>query len=117
MFSCCIADPQPVYRVADIKNEIDHIRRKEVDFRTTAFVLVLLGLLLSAGSFVLFGLGTLSPTALNGLGIFPYLGGAVLGFVAVGIFVGAFICLVLSSVKQSQKEKWQAQLPFSYNGS
>lgn len=83
-------------------------QNKERDARITAFVLGMISIFLLAAAFVLFGLGTLSPTFLLGLGVFPYLGGAFLSFVAVGICIGMLIFFAVAAVQNCQKEQWQA---------
>jgi hypothetical protein len=69
----------------------------------------LITVFLIAISCILFGVGTLSPTFLMGLGIFPYLGGALLSFVALGVLCGMFIYAAISAVRTCQKENWQAR--------
>jgi hypothetical protein len=100
--SCCI---YPSHQAAETPQTAASAAKKERDLKITAFVLGLLALLLSAASFALFGFGTLSPTWMGGLGMFPYLGGAVLGFIAVGLVIGMGVTFAISSVKQVQQER------------
>lgn len=72
------------------------------DARITAFVLGMLSLFLFALSFVFFGIGTLPPTTLMGLGMFPYLGGALLNFTALGLVFGTLVFVAISSVRSCQ---------------
>ena len=74
------------------------------DARITAFVLGMLSLLLFALSFVFFGLGTLPPTTLMGLGMFPYLGGALLNFTALGLVLGTLVFVAISSVRSCDQD-------------
>jgi len=85
-------------------------RSQERDARITALVLGFLTLFLFACSAILFGLGTLSPTFLMGLGIFPYFGGAVLSFIALGILCGTLVFVAIASVRSCQKKKQEALL-------
>ncbi len=108
-FFCPWSSQPPILTATDIKNNLDSAQVGERDAWISALVLVFLALFFTAGASTLYGLGTLSPTSMSGLGLFPYLGGGVLGFLAVGMVLGSFIFIVLSSIRHCQKERWQFQ--------
>lgn len=91
----------------------EQAQRTARDSSITALVLGLLSLFLLAAAFVLFGLGTLSPTHFMGLGIFPYLGGTLLSFVALGVVLGMVIFAARAAVHSCRKEQFQALLQLS----
>jgi Trk-type K+ transport system membrane component len=109
---CCRTDSQPpkCNDLPSIEPNLTSYSNKERDARITAIVLALLSLFLLAAAFVLFGVGTLPPTAMMGLGMFSYLGGVFLGFVALGILTGSFVFVAITAVRTSQREHWQAEL-------
>ncbi len=72
--------------------------------RITALVLGFISLLLFSAGYALFGMGTLSPTFLVGLGLFPYLAGALLTFIGLGLIIGMLVFVAIAAVRTSQKE-------------
>lgn len=77
------------------------------DLRITAFATAMITVFILAVSYALFGLGSLPPTTLMGLGMFPALGGTFLGFLAIGTAVSSFVFLAISGVESDQKRKWK----------
>ena len=106
MISNSIEHAQNVNDLKELEYCIYLFDHKARNARITALALGFISLFLFAGSFVLFGMGTLSPNFLMGLGIFPYLGGALLSFIAVGILCGMLIYAAIASVRVCQKEHW-----------
>jgi hypothetical protein len=108
MSSCCFVQHKQNLDLQWINYNASVCDYKAHNARITAIALGFLTIFLLAGSFVLFGLGTLPPTFLMGLGVLPYLGGAFLSFVALGVLFGMLIFIALAAVRTSQKEHWQA---------
>jgi hypothetical protein len=76
--------------------------------RITALALCFISLFLFTAAFVLWGMGTLSPTFMMGLGIFPYLGGALLSYIALAVHIGMLAFAAIALVRTCQRDKWQA---------
>jgi hypothetical protein len=108
MASCCSVVDTNVTDSRLIENRVQVYTVKERDARITAIALGLLAVFLFAASFVLFGMGTLSPTTLMGLGMLPYLGGALLSCIGIGIVCGMFLFGIISAVRNCHKEQWKA---------
>ncbi len=108
---CCSSSPSPkVEDPSNLGKSRVLLGLKARDARITAIILSLLTLFLYASSFVLYGVGTISPTALLGLGIFPYLGGALFNFVGIGLLCGSVIFAAISGVQTCRKEKLEKLL-------
>ena len=93
-----------------IQHSITKYARQEKDAQTTAFALGIITLLAFVAAFTLFGVGTLSPTIMNGLGMLPYFGGAAMSFLALGILTGALYFTAEAAIRTCQKEHYAAAL-------
>ena len=102
MLSCCSIHHKNNEDPRDIEYAKLVHAHKAQNSRITALALSMITLFLFAVSFVLFGLGTLSPTFLMGLGMFPYLGGAFLSFLGLGTLCGAIAFAALSAIRTCQ---------------
>lgn len=80
------------------------------DAKITAFALAMITLFLFSLSFVLYGLGTLSPTALMGFGPFPYLGGIFFTFLGLGVLSGSLIFASVYRVRSCQIARLEVRL-------
>lgn len=67
----------------------EKIERSARDARITSLALGMLALCLIALSYICFGVGTLPAEQISGLGSFPYLGGSLMSFVAIGLLCGS----------------------------
>jgi len=90
----------------EVNNQIRGHSQIAQDLRITTFALAMIAIALMGISYGLFGAGTLPPTALNGLGMFPYFGGIFLSFVTIGLVFSSLITLALSGIESYQKGKW-----------
>lgn len=68
----------------------EHRVQRAQDAKVAAIALAGIALLLFSTAYVLYGVGTLSPTTLMGLGMVPYLVGVMLSFLGIGLLVGTF---------------------------
>jgi hypothetical protein len=110
MFSCCQTSTARGAEARLVEYKVLVYEHQERDARVTAFVLGFLALFLFGAAAILFGMGTLSPTFLMGLGMFPYLGGVILSFMSLGILCATFIYVVIASVRSCQKENRKDEL-------
>ena len=108
---CCGSSPSSE-KVEDrqiLAEKIKVYAHQERDAQITAFALGILALFLFALSFFLIGVGTLPPTLVMGLGLFPYLGGVLLSYIAIGIVCSTLIFGVIAGVRSYQKEHAQGE--------
>lgn len=110
MFCCSRSTyPQEILNI-DPDKAISKLENKARDARITAIVLSMITLFLFAAAFTLYGVGTLSPTALMGLGMFPYLGGVLINFVGLGVLCGSVLFATIYGIRNCQKESWEELL-------
>lgn len=109
---CCFSSSRDVagMDLTSVRQKVVFYDAKDQDARITGIALSMISLFLFAGACVLFGMGTLPPTTLMGLGMLPYLGGAFLSFLSLGIFSGALVFGAIAAVRTCQKDQWQGVL-------
>lgn len=91
--SDAIQDP---YRLAQVRDQ------QASEMRITAMALAIISIVFLSVSLALFGVGTLPPEMILGLGVFPSLAGFFLSAVGAGIFLGSVSVCALSIVRSCQ---------------
>ncbi|MCC5831639.1 MAG: hypothetical protein JJU12_01160 [Chlamydiales bacterium] len=91
----------------DVKYRVDLSERKARDARITAFALTIVALVFMSLAFALFGASTLPPEVTMGLGMFPYLGGTLIGTMGIAVFMGALAHMAIASVRDCQSRGWE----------
>ncbi len=102
---CCVPSETNLVDLQTARQEYQSYDAQDRDARITALVLGMISLFFFAASCVLYGMGTLPPTSLMGLGMLPYLGGTFFNFLSLGILAGTIIFGMVAAVRTCQKDR------------
>lgn len=94
-------------QLPEIEHQVDVYQREARDARITTIFLGFLSLFVLAVACTLYGVGTLSPTTLGGLGILPYMVGFLVGSLSCGLVVGTLVFACKSLIVNGQAKHLQ----------